>query len=161
MASYRLKNREEVNLKSKIYRDKNKDKYKIAILRWKKENHKIMIQKQVEREKERRKTDKFFAFKKDLKRKITKSLQKNNYQRSEKIEQILGCTYDFFINHIEKQFLKGMTWENRKDWHLDHIIPISTALCCDDVIKLNHFTNLRPIWAKDNLKKSNKLIFIL
>jgi hypothetical protein len=48
-----------------------------------------------------------------------------------------------------------MSWENRAEWHIDHIVPLATAKCEEDVIKLNHFTNLRPLWAADNLKKNS------
>ena len=50
-----------------------------------------------------------------------------------------------------------MTWENRSDWHIDHIIPIASAITEEDVIRLNHYTNLRPLWAKDNLAKGAKM----
>lgn len=51
-----------------------------------------------------------------------------------------------------------MTWNNYGKWHIDHIIPISSAKTEEEVIKLNHYTNLQPLWAKDNLKKGNKII---
>ena len=49
-----------------------------------------------------------------------------------------------------------MTWENHGLWHYDHITPVSWALTEDEVIKLNHFTNFQPKWAKDNLTKGNR-----
>jgi hypothetical protein len=51
-----------------------------------------------------------------------------------------------------------MTWENQGQWHLDHIYPISLAKNEQEVIKLNHYTNFQPLWAKDNLTKHNKII---
>ena len=62
------------------------------------------------------------------------------------------------IPHLEKQFAIGMSWENRSEWHIDHIIPLSSAKTEDEVYKLCHYTNLQPLWAEDNLKKSNKFI---
>jgi len=50
-----------------------------------------------------------------------------------------------------------MSWENRGKWHIDHIVPVSSAKTEQDIIKLNHYTNLRPMWASDNIKKSNKM----
>ena len=54
-----------------------------------------------------------------------------------------------------------MTWENYglKTWHIDHIKPLSLAKSMQDVIdqKLMHYTNLQPLWAKENISKSNKL----
>lgn len=51
-----------------------------------------------------------------------------------------------------------MSWENHVKWHLDHIIPISYANSEEEIIKLNHFTNLQPLWATDNLSKGNRWI---
>jgi len=51
-----------------------------------------------------------------------------------------------------------MTWENRDEWHIDHIIPLSSATSEEEALKLYHYTNLQPLWAIDNLRKSNKII---
>jgi 5-methylcytosine-specific restriction endonuclease McrA len=50
----------------------------------------------------------------------------------------------------------GMTWDNYGDWHIDHIIPISTAKTLDDVMALNNYKNLQPLWWIDNLIKGSK-----
>lgn len=67
--------------------------------------------------------------------------------------QLLGYTPEQLTKHIEKQFLPGMTWENRHLWHIDHITPISLASSLDDVLALNQLSNLRPLWAEANRKK--------
>jgi hypothetical protein len=61
--------------------------------------------------------------------------------------------------HIEKQFKPGMNWLNHSlhGWHIDHIIPMASATTEEEVIKLNHYTNLQPLWASENIKKSNKM----
>ena len=53
-----------------------------------------------------------------------------------------------------------MTWSNHGEWHLDHVIPLSSFDLSNekDFKKANHYTNFQPLWAEDNLKKSNKLI---
>ena len=51
-----------------------------------------------------------------------------------------------------------MTWENRNEWHIDHIIPLDFATNEEEILKLNHFTNLRPLWEGDNLSKSNTIL---
>jgi hypothetical protein len=83
---------------------------------------------------------------------------KNNFKKTNKTEQILGCTIEEFKIYIQSNFKKGMSFENRNKWHLDHIIPISTAISYDDVIRLNHYTNFQPLWAKENLSKGDKII---
>jgi len=96
-----------------------------------------------------------------IRRRINESLKRFGYIKRNKSSEILGCDWQLFKNHIEKQFKPGMTWDNRAKWHLDHIVPIASAKTEDDVIKLNHYTNLRPLWAHENLIKSAKMEFLL
>jgi hypothetical protein len=53
-----------------------------------------------------------------------------------------------------------MNWENygQFGWHVDHIIPLSSAKTEEEIYKLSHYTNLQPLWAQDNLKKGNKIL---
>jgi hypothetical protein len=84
----------------------------------------------------------------------------SNIRKTNKTFIMVGCTPEFLKQHLEKQFKPGMTWKNntRDGWHVDHIDPISLAMSSEDVEKLSHYTNLRPLWATENLKKSNKII---
>jgi hypothetical protein len=54
---------------------------------------------------------------------------------------------------IESMFLDGMTWGNMGAWHVDHILPLATAKSTDELVQLCHYTNLRPLWAADNLSR--------
>ena len=83
---------------------------------------------------------------------IGRAMKRQNLKKETWIKNI-GCTKDEFIAHIESQFVEGMTWLNwsRDGWHLDHIIPLSKG-------GTNHYTNLQPLWAKENMSKSDKLI---
>jgi hypothetical protein len=75
--------------------------------------------------------------------------------KSKKTRDILGCDMEFLKQHLERSFLDGMTWENYGDWHVDHIIPISSATTEEDMVRLCHYENLQPLWAIDNIRKSN------
>jgi len=68
-----------------------------------------------------------------------------------------GCTYAELALHIERQFTDGMTWDNMGKWHIDHIVPLSYLIENRMESRANHYTNLRPLWAKDNLSKGAKL----
>ena len=71
---------------------------------------------------------------------------------------IIGCDWPLLKAHIENQFTKGMNWKNKEKWHIDHIIPMATATTEQEVLRLSHFTNLRPLWATDNATKGVKII---
>jgi hypothetical protein len=71
----------------------------------------------------------------------------------------LGCTLDEFKAHLERQFKPGMTWENYgvNGWHIDHIFPLSKVDLNDSeaINRVLHYTNMQPLWAEENIKKSN------
>jgi hypothetical protein len=72
----------------------------------------------------------------------------------------LGCTYWQAKKHIERQWLPGMSWENHgKSWEIDHIIAITRFDVNDPMQRLQmcHFTNLRPLWSRDNRRKRNRM----
>lgn len=110
---------------------------------------------------ERRKEDPLFACKCHIKSLIVSSIQRKGFRKRSRTAEILGCSLDEFIVYIERQFLPGMTWENRGEWHIDHIVPLSTAKTEADVIALNHVSNLRPLWAEDNMRKRDKVLFLI
>ncbi len=75
----------------------------------------------------------------------------------------LGCSAPHLRAHIERQFLKGMSWDNRAEWHVDHIRPLASFDLTDpeQVKAATHFTNLRPMWAADNLRKGASMEVLL
>lgn len=73
---------------------------------------------------------------------------------------LLGYTREELVAHIERQFTKGMDWGNYGSWHVDHIRPLSSFTIegpHDPALRLAWaLTNLRPLWAKDNMSKGPK-----
>lgn len=75
----------------------------------------------------------------------------------------LGCSIDEFKSYIEQQFQDGMTWDNwglgPGKWHMDHVIPLSSFDLSDpdNFSKACHFTNIRPMWGMDNIRKGPRL----
>jgi len=84
-----------------------------------------------------------------------------NGSKSSALEQVLGYSITQLMLHLENKFTKGMTWDNYGEWHIDHIIPISnfdySTVNDIDFKKCWELSNLQPLWACDNLTKSNKI----
>jgi hypothetical protein len=72
-------------------------------------------------------------------------------------ERLVGYTLDDLRRHLERQFLKGMTWENYGEWHVDHVLPIAgfnfVSTDDPDFRACWAITNLQPLWAAQNLSK--------
>lgn len=84
----------------------------------------------------------------------------NTYSRPS-LEKLLGCSIEELKIYLENKFQEGMTWENHGlyGWHIDHILPLASFDLTDDTQLLiaSHYTNLQPLWAKDNLSKGNRV----
>jgi len=104
-------------------------------------------------------TDRRYRLTKALRCAINNGFRAKGFTKKSRSVEIIGCSYEEFEKHIESLFQEKMTWENRgvHGWHIDHIIPVCTATTEEELIKLTHYTNLRPLWATDNLKKGSKL----
>lgn len=80
-------------------------------------------------------------------------------------EEIVGYSIDDLMRHLERCFLVGMSWQNYGDWHIDHIRPLATFAFTgfDDpsVQEAWALTNLRPLWAADNLAKKDSKLFLI
>lgn len=76
--------------------------------------------------------------------------------KSARTQELLGCSVDQFRTHIESLFEPGMSWANAGEWHLDHIRPCASFDLTDPAQQRACFrhTNLQPLWAADNIRKS-------
>lgn len=138
---YRSRNRAQISEKNAEYVRKNRQATTDRQARW---------------AKEKRKVDPLFALKMRLRSMLSDVFRNGGYTKKARAVEILGCDWADFHRHIEMQFAKGMNWGNRGAWEVDHIVPISTAKTEEDIVSLNHFTNLRPLWAVDNNAKGDK-----
>jgi hypothetical protein len=113
------------------------------------------------KEYQRIQTDEVLKAKDVIRKLVLASLKVRNISKSKLVmrtEDILGCKFDFFKIHIETQFEEGMNWFNHGKWHIDHKVPLYIGKTVDEIIKLNHYTNLQPLWADENLTKSSKIL---
>lgn len=155
--------------KSKRLRENNPEYLKDY---YKKNNEKILSQKKEYRKTNRNKLNKYnkeyhkqkllsnplFKLRCNISRLIRFSIKRGGYSKISKTHILLGCSFEDLKVHLEGKFSKGMSWENIGKWHLNHIYPTSLAKNESELIRLNHYTNFQPLWAEDNLKKSNKII---
>lgn len=128
---------------------------------WRKRNKEKSNQYARKATKKRKAIDPGFRVQCNLRRRfkdIMKSAKKGGWNS---YSNLIGCTSQELAAHIEKQFKKGMTWDNYgiDGWHVDHIMPCSKFDHTNElhVRQCWHFTNLRPLWAKDNMVKSDAI----
>jgi|688.fasta_scaffold534114_3 hypothetical protein len=91
-------------------------------------------------------------------RNIRKHTRRYILGRAKNWYDIFGCDNQEMRDHLESLFTDGMNWSNygRTGWHIDHIKPLSKSGSVEELYNRAHYTNLKPLWAIDNLKKSNK-----
>jgi len=111
-----------------------------------------------ERAKNRFNNDPLYRFQQILRNNIKNSFRRGGFSKTSECRKILGADWDVVKSYFESKFTDGMSWDNQGLWHIDHIIPKSLAKTEEDIIRLNHYTNLQPLWGKDNLDKSDKIL---
>ena len=156
--NWRLKNKEKTKKYTRIGYVRHKVKKLAYFKKWRNENKEKWKQWTRAYVKGRRQKDISFALMCNARSRIHTLLSK--YKKSNKSMILIGCSPKELKEHLEKKFKPGMTWENRKDWHIDHIIPCSFFDFSDpqQQKKCFHYTNLQPLWAIDNMKKGSKII---
>lgn len=141
---YRIKNKEKQKLYYKLYREQNREQ----IAKNKKEYHYKKLE-----------TDIIYKLASNLRCRLNQAIKRNAKKGS--AVKDLGCSIKEFKIYIENKFQSGMTWENwgKETWHIDHIIPLAKFDLTnrEEFLKAVHFTNLQPLWAKDNYIKNKKV----
>jgi hypothetical protein len=156
-----LNNKDKMSEYKKIWYSNNLDKVKGNKKKWNLKNRVLNNQKLIERQK----NNPIFAITCKLRKAILKIFKERSYQKNNKTVEILGCSFEEFKNYLESKFEPWMNWDNRGlyngtekfGWDVDHIIPLATANSIEDIIKLNHYTNLQPLCSYHNrvIKRDN------
>lgn len=144
------KHKEKLLAKMKIFRENNPQIKKMWDQKWK--------QKNANYKKNRRDTDIQFKLATNLRSRLCHALKLTKGGSSIKD---LGCSISELKQHLESKFQPNMTWENygRNGWHIDHIKPLSSFDLTNrkQFLEACHYTNLQPLWAKDNIRKHNHI----
>lgn len=109
----------------------------------------------VKYDKDRKSYDPLYKFNKSIRKYIKNAIKRAGCNKKSKTANILGLTPKRFREYLESKFKTGMSWDNYGDWHIDHIIPMAAAKNEFEAEILNHHLNLQPMWADNNLKKSD------
>ena len=168
--TYYSNNNEKVKLRVNKYRKSNPDKVKEVRTRiYERDRERILMVNKLYRENNREKrneytrnrksTDPIFKLKHLMNSRMRIFMRSRNIKKHNKTFDIIGCTPNELKEHIQTQFNDGMSWDNQGEWHIDHIIPLSSGKNEDEIIRLCHYTNLQPLWAIDNIKKGSKTPF--
>jgi hypothetical protein len=173
---YQKENKEKIKLNRLDWKEKNKSKIKEYQKIWRNENKEYILNYSKKYRNEYRgkineyfnikyKNDPIFKLKQNIRNRIRETIKQNGFTKKSKTYQILGCSFEQFKLHLESKFELWMTWDNyglyngefNYGWDIDHIIPTSSANTEEDVIKLNHYSNLQPLCSKVNrdIKRNN------
>ena len=106
------------------------------------------------------KVDPAFKLLKTLRCRLYHAFKNQKVDKKCRTKELTGCDILFLKGYLEAKFTEGMSWENRGDWHVDHIRP-----CCsydltieEEQKKCFHYTNLQPLWAEENLSKGGAYV---
>jgi hypothetical protein len=175
-AKYYQKNKQRALENNKRYRENNKEKRKQYRINYFKTYYPLNPEKYIKascnwaiqnkerirkRIKKRFLTDPKFKILARFRDRIRFTIRKSKGTKRNSTLELLGCSLEQARKHIEQQFKEGMNWNNcgAKGWHIDHIIPCSAfdLTKVEEQKKCFHYTNLQPLWAKENMSKGNKL----
>jgi len=153
-AQYRKDNKEKIRKSQKIYRDNNLEKAK----QYYKDNREILNTKRRIYIKKKFKESPLAKLSHNISTLIRLSITGKGFTKKSKTVDILGCSNKEFKIYLESNFESWMNWDNRGlyngelnyGWDIDHIIPLDVAVTEEDVIRLNHYTNLQPLCGKVN-----------
>ncbi len=112
------------------------------------------------REKAHREDNPHFKIRVALKSRLYGALKSKGIRKTIATMKLAGCSLEFLKQHLESQFLQGMSWDNYGEWHIDHKIPCKAFDLTDseEQKRCFHYKNLQPLWAIDNLRKNAKIL---
>lgn len=154
--AYRKANKEKILERKKAFRKANKEKIRAEKKAYYAANKAKIFAKARQR------------YKRDVQHRLASNMRCRlgaaikNQKKTGSAVRDLGCTISELKRHLEAQFTEGMSWENwaHDGWHIDHIKPLASFDLTDrkQLLEACHYTNLQPLWAKENLSKGAAII---
>lgn len=154
----RLRNKNKKKESDKKYAKANKEKINLIKKKWAKENPEKRKISKTKHFLKRLSVDPLFKLKHNISCSIRQSMKRHGYSKKSRSCEILGCSFEMFKQHIESLWQPWMNWDNygkydgtpNYGWDIDHITPLSSAKIEQDVINLNHYSNLQPLCSYIN-----------
>jgi hypothetical protein len=154
---YLIKWKETYKERGRLYRIANRDRHAARARKYRIAHKEKLAKIDVERKRRRRENDPVYAITHRLRARINAAYK--GTLKPKTTERLIGCSFEEFCQYLESQFKVGMTWENRRQWHIDHIKPLSSFDLSDpEQYKIAfHWTNCQPLWAVENMRKGSKI----
>jgi hypothetical protein len=157
-----LKNREKRLQYFSDWQKDNRDRLNDYHQKWREKNIDKHREYKRKYEKHRKDTDPLYKLISNFRTAIYQVLKESNVEKNGHYFDILGYTPEELINHLEKQFTEGMTWDNYGEFHVDHKLPISSfnikEIGDEEFMRCWCLDNLQPMWGEENIRKSNKVL---
>ncbi len=155
---YQEKNKEKKIQYDRQYRLKNKSRETSRVMNWRAKNKEKSKKYFREYRKRKYNTNINFKISQNIISRISHSLKGNN--KSLSTMMLIGCEIDYLMYYIQEKFTHGMSWDNYGKWHIDHKLPCASfdLSKSEEQSKCFNYTNLQPLWAIDNIKKSNRIL---
>jgi hypothetical protein len=152
---YYINNKDKEIQRNKTYYQLNRKKCLQSSDAWYKRNRDQLRPYRAKLRRIKRQTNVGFRMACNLRNRLNKVLKGN--RKSTGTLDLLGCSTEHLKLHLESKFQQGMSWDNYGKWHIDHIRPCSSFDLSDPAQQKEcfHYSNLQPLWAIDNLKKSD------
>ncbi len=160
--------REKTRVRNKAYRESNKERLAVKQKETRSSKPEVIAARnrtwnennrdhRAEYVRRKRREDLQYAIGGTLRVRVADALRAASAGKTRSTLELIGCSVEDLMSHLESKFVPGMTWENRGlyGWHIDHIQPCASF----DLTDINqqkqcfHFSNLQPLWAEDNRRK--------
>jgi hypothetical protein len=155
--SFRDRNKKSEIQRCREWRKNNPQKQREACKRWNDANPDACREHRRKAQKKAIATASLTYFKSRMRHRVREAMKRGQFKKTSSTRDMIGCNWDELRSHIENKFSTGMSWENKSEWEIDHIIPLSSASSEEEIKKLCAWHNLQPLWKADNRSKGDKM----
>lgn len=157
---YYRRNKKRVQALAKLRRERNPDTTSDRRRKHYRKNSVRLVEESIRRNRERRRSDWGYRTLVNIRGRLGKLVKAQGASKANKTLALLGCSLEDLKTHLTSLFQPGMDWANYglKGWHIDHKRPCASFDLTDPEQQRAcfHYTNLQPLWAKDNVRKGAK-----